>query len=50
VPKRAVVVFGKSAPRAGLHIPQEGWVFAGQHMSVMAESRYLGTVFHQTRG
>jgi len=50
VPKCAVVVFGNSAPRAGVHIPQGGWRFSNQQMPVVAEFRYLGITFHQTRG
>lgn len=45
----SVVVFGKQAPRPA-DLPAGGWVYAGQVVPRLTEFRYLGIVFHQTRG
>lgn len=50
VAKCAVVVFGRSTPRAGHDIPPNGWSYAGRQVPVLPEFRYLGIVFHQTKG
>jgi hypothetical protein len=50
VAKCAVVVFGRSAPRPGQDIPEGGWVYSGQAIPLVSEFRYLGIVFHQTKG
>jgi hypothetical protein len=50
VDKCAVVVFGRSAPRPGQDIPEGGWVYSGQAIPLVSEFRYLGIVFHQTKG
>jgi hypothetical protein len=50
VGKCAVVVFGRSAPRPGQAIPEGGWVYSGQAIPLVSEFRYLGIVFHQTKG
>ena len=50
VAKCAVVVFGRSAPRPGREVPQGGWKYDGQEVPLLSEFRYLGIVFHQTKG
>lgn len=50
VAKCAVVVFGRSAPRPGHEVPQGGWQYDGQEVPLVSEFRYLGIVFHQTKG
>lgn len=50
VSKCAVVVFGRDAPRPGLHVPQGGWRYSGQQLPLVEEFRYLGIVFHQSKG
>jgi hypothetical protein len=49
VAKCAVVVFGKRRPTGG-DLPQGGWLYAGQQVPRVAEFRYLGIVFHETKG
>jgi hypothetical protein len=46
----AVVVFGRTAPKPGTHVPAQGWVYNGQQVPLGQSLRYLGIVFHQTRG
>jgi hypothetical protein len=50
VAKCAVVIFGRNSPRQGVHIPQGGWVYSNQQVPVVPEFRYLGIIFHLTRG
>jgi hypothetical protein len=49
VAKCVVVVFGKRRPTCG-DLPPEGWVYAGQLAPRVQEFRYLGIVFHETKG
>jgi hypothetical protein len=49
VAKCAVVVFGKRRPTGG-DLPPGGWVYAGQQVPRVQEFRYLGIVFHETKG
>lgn len=50
VAKCAVVVFGKRKPIPARDIPAGGWQYAGQQVPCVPEFRYLGIVFHETRG
>ena len=50
VSKCAVVVFGRQPPRARQDVPDGGWVYGGQQVPRLTEFRYLGIVFHQTKG
>jgi hypothetical protein len=50
VAKCAVVVFGRTAPVAGRHVPVGGWQYGGEQLPLLAEFRYLGITFHQTKG
>jgi len=45
----AVVVFGRRAVRPP-DLPPGGWLSADQPVPLVTEFRYLGIVFHQTRG
>jgi len=49
VPKCAVVVFGRRAPPAAA-VPAGVWLYSGQQVPPLTEFRYLGIVFHQTKG
>jgi hypothetical protein len=50
VGKCAVVVFGQRAPRRGVDIPAQGWLYGGEALPLASEFRYLGVTFHQSKG
>jgi hypothetical protein len=50
VAKCAVVVFGKRRSVLGRDMPQAGLHYAGQPVPCVQEFKYLGIVFHETKG
>jgi hypothetical protein len=50
VAKCAVVVFGRRKPCPARDLLPGGWQYAGQSVPCVSEFRYLGIVFHETRG
>lgn len=50
VSKCATVVFGRSRPARGRDFPVEGWAYDGQPVPHASEFKYLGIVFHETKG
>ena len=50
VAKCAVVVFGSRKPVPSRDLLPGGWVYSGQQVPRVQEFRYLGIVFHETKG
>lgn len=50
VAKCAVVVFGRKKPSVARDIPPGGWRYKEQPVPCVQEFRYLGIVFHETKG
>jgi hypothetical protein len=50
VAKCVVVVFGRRKPCPAKYLLPDGWQYAGQNVPCVSEFRYLGIVFHETKG
>jgi len=50
LPSGAVVVFGRRKPCPAPDLLPDSWQYAGQTVPCVPEFRYLGIVFHETKG